>query len=311
MQGRRLIVAALQKFKGSPNVLAAAWAKLSDDFKSAPQRAAALLRERRAMRDEDLVFHCKGRTVLHSIEPAPCLACGQPQHTRMRYDKYEHTGIVKQFEAIAAERARALGETRVPIESDLDFMRIACSGIGLGYPYLPSDGKVLWLPMDCRCWISRGDVELRCAICDRRCFFLEDAPCCHASCDGYVTAADLCGGGRYIYAARDRDNHVVPFLTADGESSRMSAYDKVVDMSGPAQSRAIQDQNAMREARQAMLRAESRERSAMLQQDTRALASARMDRCHCVSSDCVHMYYFMMVIGADCDTRCERLQQRL
>jgi len=97
VQGRRLIVAALGQFKAIPAVLIGAWAKRSADFKSAPERAAELVRERRAMRDEDLVSRCSGRTVLHRTEPAPCLACGQPQRTRIREE-------VKEFEVVAADQ---------------------------------------------------------------------------------------------------------------------------------------------------------------------------------------------------------------
>ena len=133
-------------------------------------------------------------------------------------------------------RARALGETRSPIERDLDFMRLAFSGIPVAdYNVGGGDRVYHWIPVDCRYWLS-ADVELRCAVCMSRNYLVDQRPCAHTSSDGYVTAGALCDGGRYIFSARDRGQHVVPFPSAAGESSRMSADDTVVDMSGPPQS---------------------------------------------------------------------------
>ena len=162
IQGVRLIVRGLNKFADKPEVLSAAWKKLSPNFTVQLTMGAATMRERRAMIDEDLVQQCKGRTESYTTESAMCGVC-----------KVKPVGMglkclregVKVFETIAAARAAAAGETRVPIERDADWMRILFAMDGK-----PRFSKCLKDLLEIDCWpyycgcLGRR-ITLTCALC--------------------------------------------------------------------------------------------------------------------------------------------------
>ena len=122
--GLRKITNALNTFAKYPAVRIAAYAKLSVNCRTAPQSAADLKRERRAMLQEDLVRACAGRQKkAANFSPrlsGTCeLCCVSMPPLRDE---------VKEFELVVASIARGLGEAKSPIEMDADWFKICCSG---------------------------------------------------------------------------------------------------------------------------------------------------------------------------------------
>ena len=117
-RGRELLTKSLRRFASSPQVLAMAWAKLSPEFRALPERAKVLKRERQSMMAADVVRQCRGDTVPHKTERTMCSICAtKPVAMSLR-------SSIKKLERAVATHAAALGETRVPIERDADWMRI-------------------------------------------------------------------------------------------------------------------------------------------------------------------------------------------
>ena len=154
MQGTKSIMAGLKKFAEKAEVLRAAWEKLSSNFQTLPERAAATVRERAAMMKEDVVRECKGRTVPYISEPAMCSFCRtNPCPISLRT-------AIKEFESVAAARAAAAGEARVPIEKDADWMRLLFAGARA-----ESQGHNLIDIYTSHCGCLGWKIQARCALC--------------------------------------------------------------------------------------------------------------------------------------------------
>jgi len=264
--GRAQITKALRFFATDPAVLSAAWCKLSPEFKTIPQKIEELKRERHAMVTEDLVRECKGRMVPYKTEPPMCCLCHSAPTCNLRSE-------IKLYERIAAERAAASGEERVPIERDADWMRIrfalplAPSGRYVAGRYIHARGEdwnkmsdcypyicgCLWrsLPADCaqplepRCALCFDSLELELMNDDRNEKHYEHT----GSCSTHKAPPAL---GYYLEAKTGF--HVVLLLHKSAEISAMTSNDKFVDMSGPweADRQLLSQQANMQRERDAM-----------------------------------------------------------
>ena len=145
LHGLKRITCALRAFADYPDVCAAAVSKLSEHFKTAPERAEALLMERAAMLQEDVVRICAGKLVANpNTQPLSglCTVCENPIPPLRPH--------IKKFESIVASTARRLGERRVPIETDGDWLRLCSSGA-----YFPTEIPCMpyvelhWYPNAC------------------------------------------------------------------------------------------------------------------------------------------------------------------
>ena len=158
LHGIKHITRALRAYAGYPEVCAAALSKLSEDFKTAPQRRAALKRERKAMLQEDVVRRCAGRCVevpdYGPLLPS-CVLCSKA----MRPVRRE----VKLFEHVMGA-----------IESDADWLKICLSGPYLRYAdsvleFSPSLGdrslQMAFLPPSCYWGSGRDCFDYRCKGC--------------------------------------------------------------------------------------------------------------------------------------------------
>jgi hypothetical protein len=207
IQGVRLIVRGLNKFADKPEVLSAAWKKLSPNFMVQLAMGDATMRERRAMIDEDLVHQCKGRTEPYTTEWAMCGVC-----------KVKPVGIhfrdrVKVFETIAAARAAAAGEARVPIERDADWIRILFA--------MDRRGKGAY----CGCLGRR--ITLNCALCFDV-FIFKGKNCRHYEGTGTCSTKKAPERNGY-YCESKTGLHLVCLLHRAAEISAMWSNDKYVD----------------------------------------------------------------------------------
>ena len=162
LHGLKRITCALRAFADYPDVCAAAVSKLSEHFKTAPQRAEALLMERAAMLQEDVVRICAGNLVANpNTQPLSglCTVCENPIPPMRTH--------IKKFECIVAYHAARLGERRVPIETDGDWLRLCSSGayFPTGIPCMPFV-QLHWYPNAC----CRTCFQTRCnTLCCRHC----------------------------------------------------------------------------------------------------------------------------------------------
>jgi hypothetical protein len=169
MHGIRRITIALRAFSDYPAVCSAALSKLSEHFKTTPERKECLKRERKAMLDEDIVHQCAGQKVVvadYGPRLLACECCGEAP----KLQRHE----IKLFERMTGA-----------IERDADWLKICLSG-----PYFACDdgelGQFAFTPQGCvACWdyickrckceVALGDVQCQCGVADVTAILSEQA----------------------------------------------------------------------------------------------------------------------------------------
>ena len=159
---------------------------------------------------------------IHTTESAMCGVC------RVKPAGIQTRDEVKVFETIAAARAAAAGETRVPIEREADWMRILFAMDGEPPLSKKTRGvlEIDWSSYYCGCLGRR--ITLNCALCLENDIIYNRKNCRHYEGTGTCSTKKAPERNGYYFESKT-GLHLVCLLHRAAEISAMWSNDKYVD----------------------------------------------------------------------------------